>query len=378
MPLAARLFVWGLLFYILYILKSFFLLIFLTFTFAYMQNFFVGQIKNWIPKRWLRVTIVGFLFLTVIISVIVYLFPRVKDQAEIFAGRHAQYLHMLDSQIARYSERYDALGYIFPMTKELGTNFDEKDLLTDWELRHSVSATVLQQLVGIARQGESLGTSEVVSGVKGLVTGLLATGSSFLLSLLFSFLIVLDLPRLSTSVRDLRNTKIRFIYLEVAGTIRDFASVVGAAIVAQFFIAVLNTILTAFGVMLLGLGQHTAFLSIIVFLCSFIPVAGVFLSSAPICLLALEQGGIQLVLFSILLIWVIHLVEAYLLNPHIYGNKLKVNPVLVLIILTLGGKLFGVWGLVLGLPVCTYIFGHAIRKHGNEIVTDNLSSDAPA
>ena len=57
----------------------------------------------------------------------------------------------------------------------------------------------------------------------------------------------------------------------------------------------------------------------------------------------------------------IHLVEGYILNPLIYGARLRVNPVIVLIILTVGGKLFNIWGLILGLPVCIYLFGHAIR-----------------
>ena len=45
-------------------------------------------------------------------------------------------------------------------------------------------------------------------------------------------------------------------------------------------------------------------------------------------------------------------------QPH---GHLRMNAVLVLIVLTVGGKLFGVWGLILGLPVVNYIFGHAIR-----------------
>jgi len=35
--------------------------------------------------------------------------------------------------------------------------------------------------------------------------------------------------------------------------------------------------------------------------------------------------------------------------------------VLVLIVLTIGGKLLGVWGLVLGIPIVNYVFRHAIR-----------------
>jgi predicted PurR-regulated permease PerM len=136
----------------------------------------------------------------------------------------------------------------------------------------------------------------------------------------------------------------------------------GRAFEAQLIIALFNTFLTAIGIQLLGLDQQIAFLLLIVFLCSFIPVAGVFISSVPICLVALQTGGLQLVVLAIVLITIIHLIEAYILNPRIYGSRMHLNPVIVLMILTIGGKLFHVWGFILGVPVFTYIFGHAIRR----------------
>ena len=71
-------------------------------------------------------------------------------------------------------------------------------------------------------------------------------------------------------------------------------------------------------------------------------------------------------LASILMIVVIHIIEGYILNPLIYGARLRINPVIVLIILTISGKLFHLWGLILGVPICTYIFGHAIRYEKSE------------
>src|SRR5690606_34055576 len=72
--------------------------------------------------------------------------------------------------------------------------------------------------------------------------------SSFLLSLLFSFLIVLDLRKLSRGVHGLASTRVGFIYNEVADNIAGFARVLGRALEAQLFIAVCNTILTAIGI----------------------------------------------------------------------------------------------------------------------------------
>jgi predicted PurR-regulated permease PerM len=180
------------------------------------------------------------------------------------------------------------------------------------------------------------------------------------MSLLFSFLIVLDLRKITRGVQGLKNTKIGFIYDEVADNIAGFGRVLGRALEAQLFIAVCNTILTAIGIWVLGL-PNMLVLSTIVFFCSFIPVVGTFISSTPIALLALQSGGVTTMMIAIAIIMVVHALETYVLNPQIYGHHMHMNPVLVLIVLTIGGKLFGIWGLVLGIPIVNYVFRHAIR-----------------
>ena len=110
---------------------------------------------------------------------------------------------------------------------------------------------------------------------------------------------------------------------------------------------------TLIGLLLLNI-PLVAMLSMIVFVCSFIPVLGVFLSTIPIVLVALNTGGPMLSLAAIAMVIVIHMFEAYLLNPMIYGRHLRLNPVLTLIILYVGYHIFGLWGMLLGVPVARY------------------------
>ncbi len=105
-------------------------------------------------------------------------------------------------------------------------------------------------------------------------------------------------------------------------------------------------------------------LSIIVFVCSFVPVLGVFISTTPIVLVALNAGGPGLSLAAIALVIVIHAIEAYVLNPLIYGRHLKLNPVLTLIILYVGYHAFGLWGMLLGVPVARYFIRDVIGIAG--------------
>lgn len=351
-----KLAVWLGLFGVLWTLRAFSLLIFLTFVFAWVQANAVNRLERSIAWRTGRALIVGVTFLTIVVGVISFLAPHVRDQAAALVRSLPQALREFDGQLYDLRSRSPFWAEMIPAQ---ATNGDGS--AAGWDLRRSPSAQVLEGFFGVTGDDEGKATTkEIVEKLRAVTERGVTLGSSFLLSILFSFLIVLDLPDLSRGLRRLKDSRVGFVYNLVGKSISDFAKVLGSALEAQLYIAILNTILTAIGIQVLGISGSVAFLSVVVFFCSFIPVAGVFISSVPICLLAFQKGGLGLMLGAALLIWIIHLIEAYILNPKIYGHTLRVNPVLVLIILTVGGKLFGVWGLVLGLPVCTYVFGRAI------------------
>ncbi|NLF25042.1 MAG: AI-2E family transporter [Deltaproteobacteria bacterium] len=358
-----RIVVWCALFGILFLLRSFFLLIFLTFVFAYIQYRAVVRLEPFVRCRALRVVISGLVFLAGLITVGNFMLPPVAEQARLFANSFGVYLRAIDNQLLDMSKSYPIMSEFMPQLGELAAHesYNEED--ATWRPEGSASAALLQQLFGFGEV--STGHKNVqatLDRMRRIGQDIFGMVSAFLLSLLFSFLIVFDLERLTALVRGLEDTKLRFAYREVGPGIYHFAAVLGQALEAQFFIALLNTTLTAAGLWLLGLTSKLAFFLLIVFLCSFIPIAGVFISSVPICLLALQQEGLGMMFMAAGMITVIHLIEAYVLNPRIFGHHLRLNPVLVLIILTMGGELFGVWGLVLGLPVSNYFFKYAIRS----------------
>src|SRR5690606_40794148 len=108
---------------------------------------------------------------------------------------------------------------------------------------------------------------------------------------LFSFLILVDLKRIKRGITQLKTSRIGDFYDEAAQPIARFGILVGRAIEAQAWIAVLNTTLTLIGLLLLDI-PLVAMLSMIVFVCCFIPVLVVFLSTTPIVLVALNTGEI--------------------------------------------------------------------------------------
>lgn len=362
-PVLIRMAVWLVFLGLLYLLRSFFLLIFLTFVFSYILSRAEQRLAGHISRRSGRVVLSAILFLAVTVAIGSFVIPRVRLEAISFAERLPTYMHSVDQELVQVSGKYPFMRELLSINEGVQQESLPGEQSETVLVGVSPTAQLLQQFI----EGESeeyepgAALHGMVSLVHEAVARLAAIGSAFLLSLIFSFLIILDLPALAASARSLRASSVDFIYKEVAPSISQFASVLGRALEAQILIALVNTVLTGAGLILLGLGDKVAFLSVIVFFCSFIPVAGVFISSGPICLVALQQGGGLLMLASVAMITGVHLIEAYVLNPRIYGHHLRMNPVVVLIILTVAGKMFHVWGLILGVPVCVYIFNHAIR-----------------
>ena len=385
LPHAANFFAWGVIAGLLYLLRSFFLLIFLTFVFAYLQTRVGARLEFCLPNRCLRMLVVAFAFLSVLTAVGIFLVPRVKDQAQIFVSQFGTYISRMDDEIYRLAGKYPVVEQVLspyladdeePKTEKAKVSVPAKGSHApktsapeisaqgpqERDRRASPTTKFLQQLFGLGDlSGGAQNINRIIDTLSNVGGKILAFATNFLLALLFSILIVLDMPSLEHHVKSLADTRLRFIYQAVGGNIRDFSMVLGRALEAQLIIAIINSILTAIGISMLGLGASVAFLSVIVFIFSFFPVVGVFISSIPICLVALQSKGLHTMLMAVILIIVIHLIESYILNPRVYGSYMRINSVIILIILTLASKLFGFWGLILGVPVCTYIFGYAIK-----------------
>ena len=188
----------------------------------------------------------------------------------------------------------------------------------------------------------------------------------FFLAMLFSFLILLDLPTLSLGIRRLRDTKLAETYKEIAGSVVLFSKVVGENFRAQLIISAINTFLTAAGLYFLGI-KAIALLCTIVFICGLIPVLGMIISSVPIVLMAVNTGGMSLGLWALLMIVLIHLLEAYVLNPRIVSSVMHINPVMTLIILYIAHSFLGLWGMLLGVPIAVYFYRKINIHQTNQI-----------
>lgn len=168
--------------------------------------------------------------------------------------------------------------------------------------------------------------------------------------ILLSFFYLLQKNKVVKFTEKFRNSKIGWLYSEFNYFGKKFASSFGKVIEVQLLIAVFNTALTIIGLWILDFPYLFA-LTIMVFLFSLIPVAGVIISFIPIGIIAYQIGNFSLVLWTVVMILVIHAVETYFLNPKLYAQKTKLPMFYTFIILIFSQHYMGIWGLIIGIPI---------------------------
>ncbi|WP_059173925.1 AI-2E family transporter [Bacillus sp. FJAT-27445] len=185
-------------------------------------------------------------------------------------------------------------------------------------------------------------------------TGISKTSIQVLISLILSLFFLLEKPRLIEFTSKFKTSKIAPFYYEIEFFGRKFTRTFGKVIEAQFIIAIVNCVLTVISLVILGFPQIFG-LAIMVFFLGLIPVAGVIISLIPLSLIAYTIGGLMKVVYVWIAVGIIHAVEAYVLNPKLMSSKTDLPVFYTFIVLIFSQHFFGVWGLIIGIPVFVFL-----------------------
>ncbi len=175
-----------------------------------------------------------------------------------------------------------------------------------------------------------------------------------ILSLILSYIFIIDRKKLALYLIGIKWSNFWFLYTEYKIIIEKIVKTFGLVFKAQSIIALVNAILTTIGLFIIGmLNNYSNFpfiytLAIIVFICSFIPVMGTFISSIPILIIGYTTFQHIGIIFEIIfLIAFIHAVEAYYLNPKIVSSFIQLPISLTFLVLILSEHLMWFAGLVI-------------------------------
>ena len=137
--------------------------------------------------------------------------------------------------------------------------------------------------------------------------------------------------------------------------------------------AVILGVLCAIGMFVLGL-PYAGPIGALTALTAFIPIVGAFISGFIGAIIILAVDPIKAVIFVIFII-VLQQLEGNLIYPHIVGKNIGLPSIWVLVAITIGGSLFGIMGMILGLPVLSIVYAIVIENTNRKLEEKRLNNE---
>ena len=175
-----------------------------------------------------------------------------------------------------------------------------------------------------------------------------------ILSLLFSFIFSMTYPQLKTWSMTFIKSPYKKFFGEFYIIVHRFIIILGRLFEVQLMIGFINTIVMVLVLMFLHFPYIIGF-TILIFLLGLIPVVGVILSLIPLTITAFIIGNWNTVIVILIAVALIHFLESYFLHPHFMSQRTHMPMLVILLNLIIMEKIFGVWGLIIGLPILTFI-----------------------
>ena len=137
---------------------------------------------------------------------------------------------------------------------------------------------------------------------------------------------------------------------------------VGSYIRGQIIVASCIGILLFIGYWIIGL-DYAITLAIIAAITSVVPYLGPTIAISPAIIIAIVDSPFMLLKLAI--VWAaVQFLEGNFISPNVMGLTMKIHPLTIIIVLLVGGNLFGLVGMVLGIPgyailkvIVVYLFG---------------------
>lgn len=186
------------------------------------------------------------------------------------------------------------------------------------------------------------------------VTNIGKWGIQIILALILSLFFLLEKERILSFTSKFKQSKLADIHYELSYFGSRFTRSFGKVIEAQFLIALVNCVISVIALWLMGFPQLFG-LGLMIFFLGMIPVAGVIISLIPLCTIAFSLGGIEKVIYVVVMIIIIHAIESYFLNPKLLSSKTDLPVFYTFIVLIFSEHFLGVWGLIIGIPIFMFL-----------------------
>lgn len=199
---------------------------------------------------------------------------------------------------------------------------------------------------------ESFNFSQIPTGlfsrVSGMVVGFFSFLGSSTLVMIYLFFLLDYRNKLKLSIlkffKKAHQADVKDVLSDTIDLTLDF--LVGRLILIAFLVVIYGVGLSISGI------DNAILISILAAILSLIPyvgnVIGVILALA---MAAFSGGEIGMYIGIAITFFIAQFVESYILQPYVVGGKVNINPFVTIVVVVLGGSIWGVAGMILSIPI---------------------------
>ena len=189
--------------------------------------------------------------------------------------------------------------------------------------------------------------TEVTTGGQSIILTTLTSSLDMLLVPFFVFYILIDFPKWRDSLEDLIPPRFRDPFSRLFD---ESGRILESYVRGQLLIGLIMAVCYGIGFWLLGVPAWAG-IALIAGLLNAVPYVGTLLGIVLAGGFTIANGGSGWNIAAVLGVFVaVQTLEGYVLTPKIIGGRLNLHPMAVFLGLLIGGKLFGLLGIILAIP----------------------------
>ena len=288
----------------------------------YLLNPLVDLMEKYKINRVLAISIIFVIIAVLLIIGLAVAIPNLQRQVVIFAQNVPSYLEDADRVI-------DDL-----VTKRLPDDF--RPQLEQVLANFSTQATAWASNI----------SSKAVNWVSALISGTSQVIVALIIMPFMLFYLLRDGKGLRDYITQFLPNKLRE---PVGKVLSDVNQQLANYVRGQITVAVIVAIMFIIFFKIIGL-RYAVALGVTAGVLNLVPYLGSFLAMLPALVLGLIAGPVMLL--KVIIVFIVEqTIEGRFVSPLILGSQLNIHPITILFVLLTSGSMFGIWGVLLGIPI---------------------------
>lgn len=237
---------------------------------------------------------------------------------------------------------------VYPGIMSAFDTVSQKLQTLDPDVSETVISVVREALssLGSALTGWSVSAVGVLSGVAKSIPGILLAA---MITIIASYFVAVDYKNIRSFILRQLSEPAAKLVMEIRS---DFAGIIG-----QFIRSYLLIMLITFAELFLGLSilqiDSSALIALLITVLDILPIVGTGTVLIPWSIICFIRGNISIGI-GLAVLYIFITVVRQILEPKIVGDHVGIHPLITLIAMFVGTKLFGIWGLF-GFPIACAI-----------------------